>query len=86
MNVPDESLFAVAGTSRSSIKGGNCFGMTLREAAGNAVTMHSQMPVIIGIGDHAVGLEQAMPDAFGLCRPWTGQFIVNRTDMLWASR
>ena len=54
--MPDESLFAVAGMSRPSIECGDCFSMTLTEAAGSAVTMHSQMPVIIVLVITQLGL------------------------------
>jgi putative SOS response-associated peptidase YedK len=60
--------------------------MIMIEAAGEAATVHSRMPVILASGDHASWLEQEMPEALNLCRPWDGQLAVNRTDTLWARK
>ena len=72
MNVPGESLFAVAGIWRPSAEWGDCYSMVMTEAAGGAAAVHSRMPVILALGDHASWLEQEMPDALDLCRPWGG--------------
>jgi putative SOS response-associated peptidase YedK len=82
--VPDESLFAVAGIWRPSAEWGDCYSMIMTEAAGEAATVHSRMPVILTIGNHASWLERELPDALELCRPWGGPLAVNRTDALWA--
>ena len=86
MNVPDESLFAVAGLWRPSAEWGDCYSMIMTEAAGEAATVDSRMPFILAIGDHASWLEQEMPDALDLCRPWAGTLTVTRTETLWAKR
>ena len=84
MNVPDESLFAVAGLWRPSAEWGDCYSMIMTEAAGDAATVHSRMPVILSTDNQASWLKQEMPDALDLCRPWAGSLAVNRTDNLWA--
>jgi putative SOS response-associated peptidase YedK len=86
MTMPDESLFAVAGIWRPSVEWGDCYSMIMTEAAGEAATVHSRMPVILSSADHTSWLEKEMPDALGLCLPWAGQLIVSRTDTLWARR
>jgi putative SOS response-associated peptidase YedK len=86
MTVPNESPFAVAGIWRPSTEWGDCYSMIMIEAAGEAATVHSRMPVILASGDHASWLEQEMPEALNLCRPWDGQLAVNRTDTLWARK
>ena len=86
MNVPHESLFAVAGIWRSSAEWGDCYSMIMTEAAGEAATVHSRMPVILAIDDRASWLEQEMTDALDHCRPWAGQLVVNRTETLWARK
>jgi putative SOS response-associated peptidase YedK len=86
MTVPNESPFAVAGIWRPSTEWGDCYSMIMTEAAGEAATVHSRMPVILASGDHASWLEQEMPEALNLCRPWDGQLAVNRTDTLWARK
>lgn len=83
MTVPDESLFAAAGIWRPSVEWGDCYSMIMTEAAGEAATVHSRMPVILAIADHASWLEQEMPDALNLCRAWAGRLAVNRSDKLW---
>jgi putative SOS response-associated peptidase YedK len=84
MSVPDDSLFAVAGIWRPSAEWGDCYSMIMTEAAGDAVTVHSRMPVILASSDHSLWLEQEMPDALNLCRPWHGPLTINRTETLWA--
>ena len=86
MTVPDESVFAVAGIWRPSAEWGDCYSMIMTEAAGEAATVHSRMPVILSTADHATWLEQTMPDALGLCEPWQGPLTVNRTEKLWARK
>lgn len=84
MSVPDESLFAVAGIWRPSAEWGDCYSMVMTEAADDAATVHSRMPVILAASDHGTWLEQQMPDALNLCRPWLGPLTINRTETLWA--
>ncbi len=84
MTVPGESLFVVAGIWRPSTEWGDCYTMIMTEAAGEAATVHSRMPVILGAADQSLWLEQDMTGALELCRPWAGPLAVNRTDTLWA--
>ncbi len=84
MTVPDERLFAVAGIWRPSAEWGDCYSMIMTEAAGTAASVHSRMPVILATSDHASWLEQAMPGAIKLCKPWAGPLAINRTENLWA--
>ena len=86
MNVPGESLFAVAGIWRPSAEWGDCYSMIMTEAAGVAASVHSRMPVILAAYDHASWLEQELHDALDLCRPWPGQLVVNRSETLWARK
>jgi putative SOS response-associated peptidase YedK len=84
MTVPSERLFVVAGIWRPSAEWGDCYSMIMTEAAGEAATVHSRMPVILGDADQSSWLEQDLPNALELCRPWAGPLAVNRTDTLWA--
>ena len=86
MNVPGESLFAVAGIWRPSAEWGDCYSMIMTEAAGVAASVHRRMPVILAAYDHASWLEQELHDALDLCRPWPGQLVVNRSETLWARK
>lgn len=86
MTVPNQSVFAVAGIWRPSSEWGDCYSMVMTEAGGEAATVHSRMPVILSIADHARWLEQPMPDALALCHPWQGTLTVNRTEQLWARK
>ena len=84
MNVPGESLFAVAGIWRPSAEWGDCYSMIMTEAAGEAATVHSRMPVILAVSDQSPWLEQQLSDALHLCTSWAGPLTVNRTEILWA--
>jgi putative SOS response-associated peptidase YedK len=86
MTVPDQSVFAVAGIWRPSTEWGDCYSMIITEAAGDAATVHSRMPVILSTADHAKWLEQPMPDVLALCQPWQGPITVTRTEKLWAEK
>ena len=86
MSLPGESFFAVAGIWRPSDEWGDCYTMIMTEAAGDAATVHSRMPVILAAGDQELWLEGDMPDALELCRPWAGQLVVDRTETLWARK
>jgi putative SOS response-associated peptidase YedK len=83
MNVPGESLFALAGIWRPSVEWGDCYSMIMTEATGEAATVHSRMPVILAIADYASWLEEEIQVALNLCRPWAGPLVVNRNDKLW---
>ena len=54
MNVPGESLIAVAGIWRPSAEWGDCYSMIMTEAAGAVITVHTRMPVILASDDHAL--------------------------------
>lgn len=86
MTVPDQSIFAVAGIWRPSAEWGDCYSMIMTEAAGEAATVHTRMPVILSVDSHDSWLTQPMPDALSLCQPWQGLLNVNRTEQLWARR
>ena len=86
MTVPDQDVFAVAGLWRPSVEWGDCYSMIMTDAAGDAATVHSRMPVILSPANHALWLGQPMPDALGLCQPWQGVLNVNRTEKLWARK
>lgn len=47
MTVPGQDVFAVAGIWRPSAEWGACYSMIMNEAAGDAATVHSRMPVIL---------------------------------------
>jgi putative SOS response-associated peptidase YedK len=86
MTVPDQSVFAIAGIWRQSAEWGDCYSMIMTEAAGDAATVHSRMPVILSPDTHALWLEQPLPNALALCQPWQGRLDVNRTNQLWARK
>ena len=86
MTVPNENVFAVAGIWRPSAEWGDCYSMIMTDATNEAATVHTRMPVILSRTDHAQWLEQPMPDAMMLCRPWDGELYVNRTGSLWSKR
>jgi putative SOS response-associated peptidase YedK len=86
MTVPDQSVFAVAGIWRPSAAWGDCYSMIMTEAAGEAATVHSRMPVILSPANYDLWLGQLMPDALGLCQQWQGPLTVKRTEKLWARK
>jgi putative SOS response-associated peptidase YedK len=86
MTVPDQDVFAVAGIWRPSAEWGDCYSMIMTEAAGEAATVHSRMPVILSPANHALWLEQPLPNVLALCQPWQGRLDINRTEQLWARK
>jgi putative SOS response-associated peptidase YedK len=86
MTVPGQNVFAVAGIWRPSAEWGDCYSMIMTEAAGDAATVHSRMPVIISPEDHSRWIEKPLSEAIKLCVPWTGAIAIERTDRLWAGK
>ena len=86
MSLPDAPLMAMAGLWRDSAEWGPAYTMVMTDAAGEARTVHSRMPVILAQSDWRTWLAGDPDAAFGLCRAWEGQLTIDRTDQKWFSR
>lgn len=83
LSLPDSELFACAGIWRSSDEWGDCYSMVLTDAAGAAAEAHHRMPVIIARQNYAVWTGNDLEAARALCRPWSGEVELDRTDEPW---
>jgi len=80
---PDAELFAVAGVWRDSEEWGRCYAMVMTDARGPAAEVHTRMPVLLCEEDRAVWTNGSADDARGLCVPWQGDLVLDRTDQPW---
>lgn len=86
VSIPDQELFAVAGLWRPSDEWGNCYTMVMTDAAGEAASVHSRMPVMLSEDQISIWLDAPTDDAIRLCCPWTGALDIDRTDTLWSRK
>jgi putative SOS response-associated peptidase YedK len=84
LSLPDAPLFAVAGLWRPTAEWGDAYAMVMTDTAGcEAETVHSRMPVVLAPADHARWLTATPQEALGLCRPWNGPLVIDRTREAW---
>ena len=80
---PDASLFAIAGVWRETQEWGLAYSMVMTDACSAAAECHTRMPVLLAENDLATWTGGSPADAFALCRPWTGDLQLDRTDQPW---
>ena len=86
MALPEPGLFAVTGIWRESDEWGACYSMIMTDAAGNAANIHNRMPVILQGDARQVWQEGSEDDAKALCKGYTGDVSIERTEELWVRR
>ncbi|MWV27483.1 SOS response-associated peptidase [Aurantiacibacter rhizosphaerae] len=85
-SLPDSDLMAVAGFWRDSAEFGEAYTMVMTEACIHVQGVHDRMPVILPQADWQQWLQGTPNDAYQLCRPYSGDMQVTRTDEPWAGR
>ena len=83
MALPDTDVFACAGVWRGSDEWGDSYSMVMTDADGAASEVHSRMPVLLAKDDWQAWTEGEPEDARKLCRAWTGELVVDRTQDPW---
>ena len=84
MSRPDADLFAVAGVWRESDEFGLCYSMVMTDSAGSAsADIHSRMPVLLRSEDYEEWVSGSPEDAKALCKAWSGELTIDRTDQSW---
>ncbi len=84
LSIPGAEAFAVAGLWRSSDEWGDVYSMVMTDAAGPAAQIHRRMPVVLRPEDYPVWLVSKPDEALALCRPWSGDVSIDRTDEPWS--
>ncbi|MCP5397354.1 MAG: SOS response-associated peptidase family protein [Sphingomonadaceae bacterium] len=84
LSVPGVELFAAAGVWRPTDEWGDAYSMVMTDAAGRAAEVHTRMPVLLAPQDYSVWMDGSPADAFDLCRPWSGELDIDRTDEPWS--
>lgn len=84
LSLPDQELFAVAGVWRSSDEWGDVYAMVMTDAAGDAASVHSRMPVLLAAPDQPRWLASDPASALELCQPWRGPLLLDRTMQTWS--
>ena len=84
LSLPDQELFAVAGVWRSSEEWGDVYAMVMTDAAGDAASVHSRMPVLLAAPDQPRWLASDPASALELCQPWRGPLLLDRTMQAWS--
>jgi putative SOS response-associated peptidase YedK len=84
MSLPDADVFAVAGVWRESDEFGTCYAMVMTNSAGSrAASVHSRMPVLLTHGDYDGWVSGSPQDARVLCKSWSGDLNIDRTNESW---
>lgn len=83
MSLPDIDAFTVAGIWRGSDEWGECYSMVMTDAAGDAATVHSRMPVILRPEERGVWTDAHPAEAHRLCAPYKGRLHIERTGESW---
>ena len=86
MSLPDSEIFAVAGVWRRSDEFGNAYSMVMTDAAGDAASVHSRMPVILSPDQFETWTKGEAADAFDLCQAWPGPLTIDQTSDPWFAR
>ena len=84
LSIPGAEEFVVAGLWRSSDEWGDVYSMVMTDAAGPAAQIHRRMPVVLRPEDYPVWLVSKPDEALSLCRPWSGDVSIDRTDKPWS--
>ena len=84
LSLPGAELFAAAGVWRMSDEFGACYSMVMTDSAGSAAQdVHSRMPVLLRPDDYERWVSADPEDAKSLCKPWSGDITIDRTDQPW---
>ena len=78
-----EALFATAGIWRETDEWGEAFSMIMTDANDRVAPVHNRMPVILPRESWGTWLSGTPREAFGLCVPYAGPLVVDRTDQPW---
>jgi len=57
--------------------------MLMTDSAGIAAECHSRMPVLLEQDDWSKWTNGSTREARSLCKPWTGELAIERTDQSW---
>lgn len=86
LSVPDEPVFACAGIWRDSDEWGRVYSVVITDASEPMQGIHDRMPVILPPEAQEQWLKGSPADAFGLCKPYEGELVLDRTDQPWVGR
>lgn len=86
LSLPDVEAFAVAGIWRDSDEWGPCYSMVMTDAAGAAAEVHNRMPVVLFPNDYSHWTNGDPVSAKALCKPYSGELAIDRTDEPWFRR
>jgi putative SOS response-associated peptidase YedK len=81
----DQPIFACAGVWRPSEEWGDVYSMVMTDACGEAAQCHTRMPVILEPHDWEQWLAGSQSEALGLCLPYAGNVVLDRTLQPWAA-
>lgn len=85
-SLPDGEPFAVAGVWRATAEWGDAYSMVMVDGNAQMAEVHDRMPTILRKEDWEQWTEGSPEEAFGLCRVWEGELMVDRTNDPWARR
>ena len=84
LSLPDVEQFAAAGVWRRSDEFGDCYSMVVTDSKGAAAEdVHSRMPVLLRPEDFHGWVSGSPEDAKALCKAWSGDISIDRTDQPW---
>ena len=83
-SLPGGKPFAVAGLWRPTDEWGNAYTMVMVDGHPQMAEVHDRMPLILGPQDYAKWADGEADEALGLCRIWSGDLSVDRTNERWA--
>lgn len=82
--MPGDVAFAVAGLWRPTAEWGDAYSMVMVDSCGHMVEVHDRMPVLLPQTSWDQWTAGTPEDAFSLCKTWSGELLVEKTQDRWA--
>ena len=86
LSVPGEDVFACAAIWRESDEWGPVYSLVMTDASEAMQGIHDRMPVILTPETREQWLKGSPEEALGLCKPYSGELAIDRTDQSWVGR
>lgn len=83
LSLRDDALFICAGIWRDSDEWGPVYSVVVTDPSEQVRQVHDRMPVILNSHEYEQWLTGSPQDASTLCRPFTGDLTIERTDQSW---
>ena len=85
-SLPDQPIFTAAGIWRDSDEWGPVYSMVMTDSCMAVEGIHDRSPVLIQPQDREQWQDGSIDEARALCRPYSADMIIDRTEQPWVVR